>query len=93
MFFVQYFDFLNKKNSSKYFYIDMNVRVLLLILVIVMSDVLIQIPIEVLGIVIRVTVKVSNLLDLVLHVSIKEFMMILENCLIKMTSTFLYAYR
>lgn len=93
MFFVQYFDFLNKKNSSKYFYIDMNVRVLLLILVIVTSDVLIQIPIEVLGIVIRVTVKVSNLLDLVLHVSIKEFMMILENCLIKMISTFLYAYR
>lgn len=93
MFFVQYFDFLNKKNSSKYFYIDMNVRVLLLILVIVTSDVLIQIPIEVLGIVIRVTVKVSNLLDLVLHVSIKEFMMILENCLIKMISTFLYVYR
>lgn len=68
-----YFDFLNKKNSSKYFCIDMNVQVLLLILVIAMSGVLIQIHIEVLGIVIRVTVKVSNLLDLVLHVSIKEF--------------------
>lgn len=66
-----YFNFLSKKNS-KYFCIDMNVQVLLLILVIAMSGVLIQIPIEVLGIVIRVTVKVSNLQDPVLHVSITE---------------------